>query len=125
MRSTFLRLRVYPLRFFQVSNLRLFEVKTSKNLNFRGEVEVSISEVFGRPIVEVLCFECLESFLKKHFYLVFRFGSARRQRKEINLSMVLLAIVVLFFLCHACRIIQDIYEFSNMDKVINCPGKYR
>ena len=49
MRSTFLRLRVHPLRFFQVSNLRLFEVKTSKNLNFRGEVEVSISEVFGRP----------------------------------------------------------------------------
>ena len=37
------------MRFFEVSNLRLFEVKTSKNLNFRGEVEVSISEVFGRP----------------------------------------------------------------------------
>ena len=52
MRSTFLRLRVHPLRFFQVSNLRLFEVKTSKNLNFRGEVEVSISEVFGRPTLE-------------------------------------------------------------------------
>ena len=56
---------------------------------------------------------------------IFRFGSARRQRKEINLSMVLLAIVVLFFLCHACRIILDIYEFSNMDKVINCPEQYR
>jgi len=53
-----------------------------------------------------------------------RFGSARRQRKEINLSMVLLAIVVLFFLCHACRIILDIYEFSNMDKVIDCPINY-
>lgn len=54
-----------------------------------------------------------------------RFGSARRQRKEINLSMVLLAIVFLFFLCHACRIILDIYEFSNMDKLINCPIKHR
>ena len=47
MRLTFLRLRVHPLRFFQVSNLRFFEVKTSKNINFR--VEVSISEVFGHP----------------------------------------------------------------------------
>ena len=54
MRSTFLRLRVHPLRVFQVSNLRFFEVKTSKNLNFRGEVEVSISEVFGRPSLDLI-----------------------------------------------------------------------
>jgi len=52
-----------------------------------------------------------------------RFGSARRQRKEINLSLVLLAIVFLFFICHACRIINDVYEFSNMDLVVNCPKK--
>ena len=52
MRSTFLSLSVHPLRFFQVRNLRLFEVKTSKNLNFGGEVEVSISEVFGRPSMD-------------------------------------------------------------------------
>ena len=55
----------------------------------------------------------------------FRFGSARRQRKEINLSLVLLAIVFLFFICHACRIINDVYEFSNMDLVVNCPKTHR
>jgi len=54
-----------------------------------------------------------------------RFGSARRQRKEINLSLVLLAIVFLFFICHACRIINDVYEFSNMDLVVNCPKNHR
>jgi len=53
-----------------------------------------------------------------------RFGSARRQRKEINLSLVLLAIVFLFFICHACRIINDIFEFSNMDLVVNCPKRF-
>ena len=58
------------------------------------------------------------------FLFYFRFGSARRQRKEINLSLVLLAIVFLFFLCHACRIIIDVFEFSNMDKVVNCPKRY-
>ena len=50
----------------------------------------------------------------------FRFGSARRQRKEINLSLVLLCIVLVFFCCHACRIIIDIYEFINMQKVEDC-----
>jgi len=49
-----------------------------------------------------------------------RFGSARRQRKEINLSVLLLCIVLLFFCCHASRIILDVYEFSNMEKVVRC-----
>lgn len=62
------------------------------------------------------------------FTFTSRFGSARRQRKEINLSVVLLCIVVVFFCCHASRIILDVFEFSNMEKVINCkpfhPGHF-
>ena len=49
-----------------------------------------------------------------------RFGSERRQRKEINLCLILLAIVMVFFLCHAARIIIDVYEFTNVEKVILC-----
>lgn len=63
-----------------------------------------------------------------NFNSAFRFGSARRQRKEINLSLVLLCIVVVFFCCHAIRLILDIHEFSNMEKVIECkpwhPGHF-
>ena len=59
-----------------------------------------------------------------NFFLFFRFGSARRQRKEINLSVVLLCIVLVFFCCHACRIIVDIYEFINMQKVEDCKGRW-
>ena len=59
---------------------------------------------------------------------LFRFGSARRQRKEINLSLLLLCIVIIFFCCHASRIFLDILEFSNMEKVIHCkpwhPGHF-
>ena len=49
-----------------------------------------------------------------------RFGSARRQRKEINLSMILICIVVVFFCCHTPRIILDIHELWNIEKVISC-----
>lgn len=49
-----------------------------------------------------------------------RFGSERRQRKEINLCLILLSIVLVFFLCHAARIILDVYEFANVEKVITC-----
>ena len=49
-----------------------------------------------------------------------RFNSARRQRKEINLTLVLLCIVFIFFCCHAARIILDVHEFLNVDKVIAC-----
>ena len=54
MRSTVLRLRANSLRFFEVNNLRFFEDETSKNLNFQGEVEAHISEVFARPTSYVL-----------------------------------------------------------------------
>ncbi len=47
-----------------------------------------------------------------------RFGSARRQRKEINLCIVLLCIVLVFFLCHTARIVIDVHEFSNVELVI-------
>lgn len=49
-----------------------------------------------------------------------RFGSARRQRKEFNLCLVLLCIVVVFFLCHTARIAMDVHEFSNVEKIIAC-----
>ena len=49
-----------------------------------------------------------------------RFNSARRQRKEINLTIILLCIVFIFFCCHAARIILDIYEFLNIEKVLEC-----
>ena len=49
-----------------------------------------------------------------------RFGSFRRQRKEINTSFVLLCIVLIFFCCHAARIILDIHEFSNVENIIRC-----
>jgi len=73
------------------------------------------------PVVLLLCLnlriimDILSSSKKTQ-----RFGSARRQRKEINLSLVLLCIVLVFFCCHACRIIIDIYEFINMQKVEDC-----
>ncbi|XP_040583841.1 FMRFamide receptor [Lepeophtheirus salmonis] len=54
-----------------------------------------------------------------------RFGSMNRQRKEINLCLVLLCIVLLFFLCHTTRIILDIIEFSHLEKVIQCPKSHR
>ena len=47
-----------------------------------------------------------------------RFGSARRQRREFNLCLVLLSIVLVFFLCHTTRIILDVQEFSNVELVI-------
>ena len=49
-----------------------------------------------------------------------RFGSFRRQRKEINTSFVLLCIVLIFFCCHALRIVVDIHEFSNVENIIRC-----
>eukprot|EP00096_Caligus_rogercresseyi_P007746 TRINITY_DN25769_c0_g1_i1.p1 TRINITY_DN25769_c0_g1~~TRINITY_DN25769_c0_g1_i1.p1 ORF type:complete len:392 (+),score=106.63 TRINITY_DN25769_c0_g1_i1:125-1300(+) len=54
-----------------------------------------------------------------------RFGSVNRQRKEINLCLILLCIVLLFFLCHTARIILDIIEFSHLEKVISCPQNHR
>ena len=47
-----------------------------------------------------------------------RFGSARRHRKEMNLCLVLLSIVLVFFLCHTTRIVLDVHEFSNVELVI-------
>ncbi|XP_059087453.1 FMRFamide receptor-like [Tigriopus californicus] len=49
-----------------------------------------------------------------------RFGSTKRQRREINLCFILLCIVFVFFICHACRIFLDVYEFSNVEKIIQC-----
>lgn len=49
-----------------------------------------------------------------------RFGSARRHNKERNLSFVLLCIVLIFFCCHASRIYLDIYEFANVNRIIDC-----
>merc|ERR1712223_460058 len=49
-----------------------------------------------------------------------RLNSARRQRKEINLSIILLFIVFIFFFCHAARILLDVYEFINLEKVLAC-----
>ena len=49
-----------------------------------------------------------------------RFNSARRQRKEINLTIILLFIVFIFFFCHAARILLDVYEFINLEKVLAC-----
>lgn len=59
----------------------------------------------------------IDLFSKK----VERFGSAKRQSKEINLCLILLCIVLVFFLCHSARIILDIIEFSHVEQVINCP----
>ena len=60
------------------------------------------------------------NFPQPFYFCCFRFGSARRQRKEINLSVVLLCIVFVFFCCHTARILLDIYEFINMDRFIEC-----
>ena len=49
-----------------------------------------------------------------------RFNSARRQRKEINLTIILLCIVLIFFCCHSSRIILDVFEFLNVEKVLAC-----
>lgn len=49
-----------------------------------------------------------------------RIGAFRRQRKEINTSFVLLCIVLIFFCCHALRIVLDIHEFSNVENIIRC-----
>ena len=49
-----------------------------------------------------------------------RFNSARRQRKEINLTIILLCIVLIFFCCQSARIILDVYEFLNVEKVLAC-----
>ena len=51
-----------------------------------------------------------------------RFGSARRLRKEINLCLILLCIVFVFFICHASRIFLDVFEFSNLESIIRCAG---
>lgn len=53
-----------------------------------------------------------------------RFGSVKRQRKEMNLCLILLCIVLVFFLCHAARITLDVYEFSNVELVISCWPPY-
>ncbi len=55
-----------------------------------------------------------------------RFGSngnrhdQRRVLKEINTCLVLLCIVLVFLVCHAARITLDVYEFSNLEKIIVC-----
>lgn len=52
-------------------------------------------------------------------------GSFRRQRKEINTSFVLLCIVLIFFCCHAARIVLDVHEFSNVESILRCHGEMR
>jgi len=48
-----------------------------------------------------------------------RFGSKRRWRRELNLFLILLCIVVTFICCHTPRIITDIWEFSyNKERII-------
>ena len=54
-----------------------------------------------------------------------RFNSARKQRKEINLTIILLCIVFIFFCCHAARIILDVYEFLNIENVLACQNLAR
>ena len=68
---------------------------------------------------------CLRYILLIFNFIFFRFGSDRRQRKEINLSIVLLCIVLVFFCSHAARILLDVYEFSNMDLFMNCKPHWR
>ena len=53
-----------------------------------------------------------------------RFGSVRRQRKEFNLCLILLCIVLIFFLCHSTRIMVDIVEFSMVENIIECQPWY-
>ena len=36
----------------------------------------------------------------------------------MNLCLVLLSIVLVFFLCHTTRIVLDVHEFSNLERVI-------
>ena len=69
-----------------------------------------------KPFLHGLCFNDKSTFVMND--QVQRFGSARRQRKEFNLSLILLCIVLVFFLCHAARIILDVYEFANLEKVL-------
>ena len=78
----------------------------------------------------ILCLLSLTSEITQVYFSVweqrlinpifFRFGSARRQRKEINLSAVLLCICFVFFFCHAPRVVSNVIEFWNRDKVIKC-----
>lgn len=49
-----------------------------------------------------------------------RFGSQRKLWKETNMFLILLCIVVIFMLCHAPRVIIDIWEFSHVDSVVKC-----
>jgi len=49
-----------------------------------------------------------------------RFGSSKKLKKEINLFLILLSIVVTFLFLHSPRIIVDIYEFLNVEEVAVC-----
>lgn len=49
-----------------------------------------------------------------------RFGSKRRLRKELNLFIIVLVIVVTFLCCHIPRILVDIYEFSHLEDIVTC-----
>lgn len=51
---------------------------------------------------------------------VHRFGSKRKWRRELNLFIILLCIVVTFICCHTPRIITDIWEFSYNNERKTC-----
>lgn len=73
------------------------------------------------PVLGLLFFNiCIIHDIFTSSQRVQRFGSARRQRKEINLSAVLLCICFVFFFCHAPRVVSNVIEFWNRDKVIKC-----
>ena len=100
------------LRIFKYSKLNFCVVALSKCLRICGLMEFLILDFVGHSTNL--------QFPQPFYFCCFRFGSARRQRKEINLSVVLLCIVFVFFCCHTARILLDIYEFINMDRFIEC-----
>lgn len=73
------------------------------------------------PVIGLLFFNiCIIHDIFTSSQRVQRFGSARRQRKEINLSAVLLCICFVFFLSHAPRVVLNVIEFFNRDKIVCC-----
>lgn len=73
------------------------------------------------PVTGLLFFNiCIIHDIFTSSQRVQRFGSARRQRKEINLSAVLLCICFVFFICHTPRVVSNVIEFLKRDTIIEC-----
>jgi len=54
-----------------------------------------------------------------------RFGSSKQLKKEVTFFLILLSIAAAFIILHSLRIIVDVYEFLNIEEIIQDMQSFR